>query len=109
MRTECAHIARANAPKLMPDYETSIGAMLAMLKGYDGNEIWDPVKVAEVIIDLSRRDELPNCLVLGSDALFGFEMGEKSQAKAAAEWKKVSKSTGFEGSNLSLLAGPSIK
>jgi hypothetical protein len=35
-------------PKRMPDYETSVGAMLAMLECYDGNEIGEPVKVAEV-------------------------------------------------------------
>jgi hypothetical protein len=36
-------------------------------------------------------------------------MGEKAQAKTAAEWEKVSKSIDFEGSDLSLLAGLSIK
>jgi hypothetical protein len=45
MHTECAHIARANEPKLMPDYETSVGAMLAMLEGYDGNEIGTPSRL----------------------------------------------------------------
>lgn len=108
MRTECSHVALANAPKLLPDYEASVGAMMDMLKKYDGNEIGDPVKIANVIVDLSRRNALPTHLILGSDALFGIEMGGKARAKAAAEWEEISKSTDFEGSDLSLLAGLSI-
>jgi len=35
-------VARADAPKLMPDYETSVGAMLAMLWVTTENEIGGP-------------------------------------------------------------------
>ena len=42
---------------LLPDYQPSVGAMLGMLKTYAGNEIGDPDKIAEVIVDLTSRDE----------------------------------------------------
>lgn len=79
--------------------------MLTMLEGYNGHEIGDPAKIAKVIFDLSRREDLPPHLILGSDALYGHDMVLKAQAQAAAEWEAVSRSTDFEGSDLSLLAG----
>lgn len=109
MRTDCSLNAMSNKPELIQDYEASVGAMMTMLEAYSGNEIGDPVKIAKVIVDLSRRDELPNHLFLGTDSLFGLDMAMKAHAKAAAEWVEVSKSTDFDGSDLSLLAGLSIK
>ena len=40
--------------------------MLAMLEGYDGNEIANPVKVAEVVIDLSRGTNSQTTLFSGA-------------------------------------------
>jgi hypothetical protein len=39
----------------MPDYETSVGDMLAMLEGYDGNEIRDPVNLDYAQNEAARR------------------------------------------------------
>ncbi|MBW4838708.1 MAG: SDR family NAD(P)-dependent oxidoreductase [Paenibacillaceae bacterium] len=105
MRTECSELAMSQTPDLIADYEPSVGFMLKMLESYNGHEIGDPAKIAKVIVDLSRREELPAHLVIGSDALYGLEMGLKSQAETTAEWEAVSRSTDFEGSDLSKLAG----
>jgi NAD(P)-dependent dehydrogenase (short-subunit alcohol dehydrogenase family) len=105
MRTDWAAIAGAHAPALLPDYEPSVGAVLGMIRAYAGNEIGDPAKIADLIIDLAGRDTLPAHLILGSDALHVFNLAEAARQKAAAEWASVSRSTDIEGTDLSFLAG----
>lgn len=105
MRTECSELAMSQTPDLIADYEPSVGKMLKMLETYNGHEIGDPAKIAKVIVDLSRRESLPAHLGLGSDALYGLEIGLKSQAQSTTEWEDISRSTDFEGSDLSKLAG----
>lgn len=105
MRTDWGHVARGNTPTLLPDYEASMRAMLDMLKGYAGHEIGDPVKVAQVVVDLAGRDKLPAHLLLGSDALHVYAQAEATRQADLREWQAVSASTDFEGSDLSFLAG----
>lgn len=105
MRTAWGQVARGNTPALLPDYEPSVGAMLALLKGYIGQEIGDPAKVAQVVVDLASRDTVPAHLLLGSDALHVYALAEATRQAEAKEWAEVSASTDFEGSELSLLAG----
>jgi hypothetical protein len=76
-----------------------------MIRAYAGNEIGDPAKIADLIIDLAGRDTLPAHLILGSDALHVFNLAEAARQKAAAEWASVSRSTDIEGTDLSFLAG----
>jgi NAD(P)-dependent dehydrogenase (short-subunit alcohol dehydrogenase family) len=101
--TSWAQLALQNAPKLMPDYEPSVGHVLSMTKNLSGNEIGDLKKYAKVIFDLSRKDALPNHLILGSDALFAIRIVEAAREKAAAEWEHVTKSTDRDGADLSFL------
>ncbi|WP_296744471.1 SDR family NAD(P)-dependent oxidoreductase [Mesorhizobium sp.] len=109
MRTGWGAAAGGDAPQLLPDYEPSVGAVLAMIRAYAGNEMSDPRKVANVVIDLADREVLPAHLILGSDALHVFGEAEAARQKAAAEWASVSRSTDVEGVDLSFLnsqAGP---
>ncbi len=101
--TSWAPIAMKNAPKIVPDYEPSVGHLLAMMGGLSGNAVGDLKKYAEVIFDLSRMNSLPNHLILGSDALFAVRMAEAARDKATAEWEHVSKSTDRDGADLSFL------
>lgn len=103
MPTNWGQLASQNAPKLLPDYEPSVGHLLSMTKNVSGNAIGDLNKYATVIFDLSREDVLPNHLILGSDALFAIRMVEAARDKAAAEWEAVSKSTDRDGADLSFL------
>ena len=105
MRTNWAHTAMDKPLDLLPEYQPSVGAVSGMLKNYAGGEFGDPEKIAKVIWDLSRREELPAHLILGSDALFVFGLEEAARNKAAAEWEPVSRSTDFDGSDLSVLSG----
>ncbi|RXT48205.1 short-chain dehydrogenase/reductase [Bosea sp. Tri-44] len=103
MRTGWGEIARGNAPAVMPDYQPSVGAVLDLLKAYVGNEIGDPERIAQIILDLSRRETLPAHLVLGSDALFVLAQAEAERQKQAAEWADVSRSSDFAGTDLAAL------
>ncbi|TCR69625.1 SDR family NAD(P)-dependent oxidoreductase [Bosea sp. BK604] len=100
MRTDWGEIARGNAPALLPDYEPSVGAVLALLKNYVGHEIGDPAKIARIILDLAERETLPAHLLLGSDALYTFARADGVRQKEAAEWASVSASSDFDGTDL---------
>jgi len=103
MRTGWGEIARGNAPAVMPDYQPSVGAVLDLLRTYVGNEIGDPEKIAQIVLDLSRRETLPAHLVLGSDALFVLAQAEAQRQREAAEWADVSRSSDFAGTDLAAL------
>lgn len=104
MRTEWGQTARGKKPDFLPDYEPSVGRVLQRLQGYVGHEIGDPAKVAGVIRDLAGRDRLPAHLLLGSDALLVVEQAEGVRRQDAADWLEISRSTDFDGTDLSHLA-----
>jgi NAD(P)-dependent dehydrogenase (short-subunit alcohol dehydrogenase family) len=103
IRTDWAAIATSVKQNMMPDYESSVGAVLTMLQAMAGNEIGDPEKIAKVILDLADRDALPPHLLLGSDAQYIFNTADAARQQAAAEWAVVTTSTDFEGTELSFL------
>lgn len=67
-----------------------------MMDGLQGQEKGDPVKVAEVVLQLAYEDELPAHLLLGKDAAQGAELADKQPAAEAERWHAVSLSTEFE-------------
>ncbi|MGO4451425.1 oxidoreductase [Phyllobacterium sp. TAF24] len=103
MRTNWGSTARNNIPTLLPEYEASVGALTKILRAYVGNEVGDPEKISQVIIDLAEQETLPAHLLLGNDALYVFNEAEARRTKAAAEWEHVSRSTDFDDSNLDAL------
>jgi NAD(P)-dependent dehydrogenase (short-subunit alcohol dehydrogenase family) len=105
MRTNWGQVARGSIPAILPDYEPSVGAITALLAAYVGKEFGDPDKIAQVIIDLSGRTDLPAHLLLGSDALYMYKQTEAVRSKAAEDWAAVTTSTDFEGSDFSVFAG----
>src|ERR1700751_3044176 len=69
MRTNWGARANKDTPSLLPDYEPSVGVMIKALASYWGNEMSDPVKVAQLILRLAASERLPAHLLLGSDAV----------------------------------------
>jgi hypothetical protein len=88
-------VARGHGPELLAEYEPTIGEIMRLTANLAGNEPGDPAKVAEVIFDLSRRDDLPEHLILGSDALARIAGAEAARTRLAGEWEDVSRSTDF--------------
>jgi hypothetical protein len=59
MRTNWGVRANKETPVLLSDYEPSVGAVIKALASYWGNEISDPVKVAQLILSLAASERLP--------------------------------------------------
>ena len=93
IRTNWGVRANQNTPDLLPDYEPSVGAVVATLKSYWGNETSDPAKVAQVVLRLAASDRLPAHLLLGSDAVQYAGQAEATRAADAQHWREVSVST----------------
>jgi NAD(P)-dependent dehydrogenase (short-subunit alcohol dehydrogenase family) len=98
MRTNWGARANQDTPELLPDYETSVGAVIAALRSYWGKEISDPIKVAQLILRLAAADHLPAHLLLGSDALQYAGQAEATRAEDAERWREVSVSTDVNAS-----------
>jgi hypothetical protein len=73
---------------LLPDYETSVGAVVKVLASYWGNEMSDPAKVAQLILRLATTEHLPAHLLLGSDAV---EYAGQAEATRAAEGETLAR------------------
>ena len=90
LRTDWVATAGSNVPKLLPEYEPSVGELLAMLGPYVGNETGDPAKVAEVVVGLAYHENPPLHLLLGSDAVQLASEVDAARAEAGARWRAVS-------------------
>ena len=93
MRTNWGVRANQDMPELFPDYEPSVGAVVKALKSYWGQEISDPIKVAQVVLRLADSDRLPAHLLIGSDAVRFAAEAEATRAGEAAQWRELSLST----------------
>lgn len=110
MRTDWADIAgNAAASIVLPDYDETVGAMVTRIRAYAGNEVGDPARIAQVMLELAKRDGVPAHLVLGTDALASLDAAEAERREAHARWLGVSRATVFdgpEGAALSALLPP---
>ena len=98
MRTNWGVRANKETPVLLPEYEPSVGVVIKALASYWGNEISDPAKVAQLILRLAGRDQLPAHLLIGSDAVEFAGQAEATRAAEATRWREVSVSTDFNAS-----------
>jgi NAD(P)-dependent dehydrogenase (short-subunit alcohol dehydrogenase family) len=96
IRTNWARRAGQNAPKLLPEYEASVGSILKMLRSLDGRAESDPRKIADVILQLANSDEVPVRLILGVDAEKRVQQAEAARASEADKWRHLTVSTVFE-------------
>lgn len=97
MRTNWGNRAVADVPILLPEYEPSVGALVRTLATYWGHETSDPAKVAQVILHLATKEQLPPHLLLGSDAVQYARAAEDKRESDAKAWLDVSVSTDAEG------------
>lgn len=76
-----------------PDYVPSVGVLLGMVRGADGNMPGDPAKAAKVMLDVVAMDEPPLCLLLGSDAVDMVRLADQARNAEIDKWEHVSRST----------------
>src|SRR6185369_15140901 len=91
MRTNWARRATEVMPELLPDYEPSVGSVLKMLRSLEGEG--DPWKIAQVILQLAKSDEVPVRLILGVDAEERVLQAEAARASEAQKWRYLTVST----------------
>jgi NAD(P)-dependent dehydrogenase (short-subunit alcohol dehydrogenase family) len=96
IRTNWARRAGQNAPDLLPDYETSVGSMLKLLRSHEERSESDPRKIADVIVKLASSDEVPVRLILGVDAEERVHRAEAARTREAEKWRHFTVSTLFE-------------
>jgi NAD(P)-dependent dehydrogenase (short-subunit alcohol dehydrogenase family) len=96
IRTNWARRAGQNAPDLLPDYETSVGSMLKLLRSHEERSESDPRKIADVIVKLANSDEVPVRLILGVDAEQRVHRAEAARTREAEKWRHLTVSTLFE-------------
>jgi len=96
IRTNWARRAGQNSPKLLPEYEDSVGSFLKILRGLEGGSEGDPRKIADVIVQLANSDDVPVRLILGVDAEKRVLQAEAARAMEAEKWRHLTVSTVFE-------------
>ena len=95
IRTNWAQRAGEKSPKLLPEYESSVGAIYKLLAAFRGNSEGDPKKIADVVVKLANTDDVPQRLILGKDAEARVENAETARAEEAAKYRDLTLSTVF--------------
>jgi NAD(P)-dependent dehydrogenase (short-subunit alcohol dehydrogenase family) len=90
MRTNWGARAHQDTPHVLPDYESSVGAVIKALEPLWGQENGDPAKVAQVVLRLAASDRLPTHLLLGSDAVRYAGEAEAARATDTERWREIS-------------------
>ncbi|PZR22922.1 MAG: short-chain dehydrogenase/reductase, partial [Azospira oryzae] len=109
MRTDWGTTARQSDAAGLAGYEASVGRVLDMLAAYSGHEISDPARVAEVVLTLATRADLPRRLLLGGDALFVARQAETARAAEQLQWQDTTLSTHFPDAHLPAALGELAK
>jgi NAD(P)-dependent dehydrogenase (short-subunit alcohol dehydrogenase family) len=82
---------------IKPDYQETVGAFAAAMRGNPGGSQGDPAKVAQVVLRVAREPGPPLRLLAGSDAVFMADLLGKARAQEDAAWREVSLSTDADG------------
>lgn len=92
-RTDWAGRSMVRTPRAIADYDAVMDPIRAGRQARHGNQIGDPAKAAQALLELVAAENPPAHLLLGSDALQ--LVGEKIEALKAeiAAWESVSRST----------------
>jgi NAD(P)-dependent dehydrogenase (short-subunit alcohol dehydrogenase family) len=93
-RTDWGGSSMTIAP-VLPDYDSTVGAMNRYRVETDGKQPGDPAKAAAAILEVVSLDNPPLRLLLGKDALTHADRASQSRADEAAAWAHVSTSTDF--------------
>jgi NAD(P)-dependent dehydrogenase (short-subunit alcohol dehydrogenase family) len=92
MRTDWAG-SSMSIPQISEPYQQTVGTMSRLLRDGGGNAAGDPVKVADVVLEITELEQPPLRLLLGSDAVRYAAAVERERAGADARWRNLSLST----------------
>jgi NAD(P)-dependent dehydrogenase (short-subunit alcohol dehydrogenase family) len=83
--------------EIKPDYQATVGAFAAVMRGEAYAPQGEPAKVARVVLAVANEPTPPLRLLLGSDAVFMAELAAKARAEEDAAWRALSLSTDADG------------
>lgn len=94
-RTDWSGRSMQRSGERIDDYADSVGSRLDMIAAIDGKQPGDPVRAAQVFVDLATMDDPPAQLVLGTGLLHSYrERLTQIQARLQA-WEAVSVSAEY--------------
>ena len=99
MRTGWGKRAYDDRPAIGEDYQASVGAAQERLQSLWGNEPIDPERFAELIVRLSRMEDLPAHLVIGAHAIPIVQNVEAERIAEMERWRPVSESVEFDSTS----------
>lgn len=95
MRTNWAG-SSMSTPPVSAAYKEVIEPAVARLRSQNGGQPGDPVRIAQVLLDLAEDDNPPVHLLLGKDAVQVAAMVADALAASDAAWREVSESVAFD-------------
>jgi NAD(P)-dependent dehydrogenase (short-subunit alcohol dehydrogenase family) len=92
-RTDFAGRSLAGSSSSIADYDETVGPRRKANDRVHGTQPGDPAKAADAIIEAVTSGDAPALLLLGNDALSGFEQVLDAQRAELEKWRKLSAST----------------
>jgi NAD(P)-dependent dehydrogenase (short-subunit alcohol dehydrogenase family) len=77
------------------EYDSTIGVMQRRVRASDSGPAGDPVRAAEILVQVAKRDDVPTHLPLGVNAVEMSLAYSQAQLEEARAWEKVSRSADF--------------
>ena len=74
----------------LADYAESVGARLDMIAAIDGQQPGDPVRAAEIFVDMATMEKPPAQLVLGTGLLNAYRERLRDIEARLSEWESIS-------------------
>lgn len=78
-----------------PDYAATVGELHRLRDRTDGTQAGDPARAAQIIVDVTGRDDPPRRLLLGADAVAMAREAERLRAAELERWADLSTSASF--------------
>jgi NAD(P)-dependent dehydrogenase (short-subunit alcohol dehydrogenase family) len=78
-----------------PEYDQVVGAAARRQRAYNGKQPGDPVRAAQVVVDVAAMDRPPFRLLLGTDAVEIIEQADRARLEELGHWRELSISTDF--------------
>jgi NAD(P)-dependent dehydrogenase (short-subunit alcohol dehydrogenase family) len=79
-----------------PEYAATVGQMARRQREFDGRQPGDPAKAAAALLKISRLDDPPLRLLLGSDAVEAAQRIEAARSATDRKWRDLSISTDYD-------------
>lgn len=95
MRTDWGYRARSSIETLPEDYQQSLATFKSFIDANTGHEVGDPERIAKIVVGLVDQPQLPNRLLLGSDALQHVRAAEQQRSDALELWQNVTLAADF--------------